>query len=120
MRWTNLLAIFALVSCAKPEPAPAIVVVEPTPASIQPADIAEIKGEIVRSRAKLAKYRALPPCAPSGAVACRDDDRADQAASAERNATEALGRLQRSRERLPAARHSARALRDAVKSLTGE
>lgn len=120
MRWTILLAGFALVSCAKPAPAPPAVIEQPKPVRIKSADIAELKSEIASARAKLAAYQALPACAPSGAIECRDDIRADRAASAERNATEALSRLHGSRERLPAARHSAKALSDAVKNLTGD
>lgn len=116
-----LVAVALLAaSCARqpaPAPAPAPVAAAPRAVRVKPADISALKAEIESSRAKLAAYRALPPCAPSGAVECRDDDRADQAASAERDASQALSRVQRARERLPVAKDSARAFRAAVKNL---
>lgn len=114
-------AFAALTACASQVPAP-----HPEPPKVPrvervaPADVAAVRAAISNDKAKLAAYLALPPCAPSGAVACRDDDQAAQAISAEREASAALAKTH-SKSSLPAAERRARAFNAAVKHLpTGD
>lgn len=116
-----VVSALALSACAHTEAPPQV----PVPKALSfervaPADVAAVRAEISSAKAKLAAYMALPPCAPSGAVACRDDDRAAQAISAEREASAALAKTH-SKSALPTAERRARAFNAAVKHLpTGE
>jgi len=76
-----------------------------------------VRAEIASARAKLAAYLALPPCAPSGAVACRDDEQAAQAVSAGHEAAAALARIHGSKSGLPIVTRRAHAFDAAVKNL---
>lgn len=108
-----LATALALAACAghAPPPVPPPLPWRAPTKRLAPADVARLKAEIAGDRARLAAYRALPICAPSGAVECRDDKQADAATAAEQSAAEAL------RSRLPTARNRVSAFRAAVKKL---
>ncbi len=111
-----LLTLTALTRCA---PAPAPLPVPPVP----PARRAIIGGGpalaagYAGSSSRLAAYRALPPCAPSGSVVCFDPDIGEAAASAEREAHAALAGAKRSGSAMREARERLRLFRAAVEKL---
>lgn len=116
MRAVRLVSALLLVlgACAPsvpaPAPAPAIAPL-PGPKRLAPADVGMLQAELAGDRARLAAYRALPACAPSGPVECRDERTDGAIAAAEQSASNAL------RSRLPTARERLRALRAAIKQL---
>lgn len=122
MKHIFVMAVFALSACAHPDsvPVPPALPWAPHTERVAPADVSAVRAAIASDKAKLATYLSLPPCAPSGAVACRDDDQAAQAISAGREASAALAKTH-SKSSFPAAERRARAFNAAVKHLpTGE
>lgn len=116
------VVLIALAGCApKPAPAPVRIVWLPAPPPAVAASpvnqVATLHADYAEAAARLHAWLALPPCAPSGPVACADRAVATVANEAQRVAHDALAGADRQTTAVRVAGLRVRAFRAVVDGL---